>query len=242
MNELLELSQCLCGQLGFKFVGCKDGFTIVQCQRCHTLRTLERLPDPTMIYKAGDAYHVEQQQKEGKPPYQERFQHDWTIGNLRLAKIQNCRRLLDVGCSNGAFVNAAGENWGYNAEGLELNPEIAAFARQKTKRIIHESWSTVVGRFDVITYHDVFEHVPDPRDELARVFRHLRSEGLLVLDCPDAGCTEAAFMDWKHWRPEQHLWHWTEQTLTVLVQRAGFIVQEVDRPIPGKLVVYARKN
>lgn len=240
MDKLLS---CHCGTLlSYKVVGQHGAYTIVQCVRCQTLRTLQVQADPTTFYTQDEQYHAVQQITEGKPPYQERFEHDYSLACYhRLPKYLKQLRFLDVGCANGAFV-AAMKDIGFDAHGLEINPQMAEFASAQSGCPIYTNWSQVTGKFDVITYHDVFEHVESPPDELARVFRALRPQGLLVLDVPDAGCTEAAFMDWKHWRPEQHLWHWTAQTLHACVARGGFIMEAVDRPIPGKLVLYARRN
>jgi 2-polyprenyl-3-methyl-5-hydroxy-6-metoxy-1,4-benzoquinol methylase len=120
---------------------------------------------------------------------------------------------------------------------------MARAAAEASGRPVYTAWDEIAAprSFDFITYHDVFEHVVDPRAELATARANLRGGGLLVLDVPDNDDPEARHPDmrWKHWRPEQHLWHWSAGTLTRFLAREGWEVRAVDHPIPGKLVVYA---
>jgi 2-polyprenyl-3-methyl-5-hydroxy-6-metoxy-1,4-benzoquinol methylase len=100
----------------------------------------------------------------------------------------------------------------------------------------------VTGQFDIITYHDVIEHLVDPLDELTRIRRFLRTSGTLVIDTPDADDPRFAdlCLSWHHMKPLEHLWFFTERHLRWLTERAGFHVDLVDRPIAGKIVLYAR--
>ena len=94
----------------------------------------------------------------------------------------------------------------------------------------------------MITYHDVIEHVPDPAAELRRLPQLLRQRGLLVIDTPDAGDPRFAQfgLNWHHMKPQEHLWFFSESHLRGLVEHAGFRIEHVDRPIQGKIVLYAR--
>jgi hypothetical protein len=42
-------------------------------------------------------------------------------------------------------------------------------------------------------------------------------------------------------KPQEHLWFFTERHLRDVVERAGFGIDQVDRPIEGKIVIYARR-
>jgi 2-polyprenyl-3-methyl-5-hydroxy-6-metoxy-1,4-benzoquinol methylase len=102
------------------------------------------------------------------------------------------------------------------------------------------SW-LVRGRFDIITYYDVIEHVRGPLSELRRVRRYLRDGGLIVIDTPDADEPrfEELSLEWHHMKPQEHLWFFTERHLRRLARRAGFAIDDVERPIQGKIVLYA---
>jgi 2-polyprenyl-3-methyl-5-hydroxy-6-metoxy-1,4-benzoquinol methylase len=152
-------------------------------------------------------------------------------------------RLLDVGCANGAFIRYAASQ-GIIAEGLEPNPDMARWAASASGRPVHISWTTISGQFDIVTYHDVIEHVMNPRTELERVHSFLRGSGLLILDTPDADDPrfEELGLSWHHMKPQEHLWFFTERSLRLLVEETGYEVDRVDRPIRGKVVLYARRD
>lgn len=221
----------------------KDGFQVVRCAMCGILRTSEREENYETLYTEGMRYHVDEMDKIGRQHYDERFEHDFNIAWMkRIPLLLGQLRSLDVGCANGAFVLAMALN-GFAAEGLEINPTMADQAAQETQCPIWTSWTQVTAPFDVITYHDVFEHVVTPRAELDRARAMLRPEGLLVLDCPDAvevfGPSARAP---HHEKPDQHLFYYTEDTLRALLVSHRFLVEAVDRPIVGKVVVYARRH
>jgi 2-polyprenyl-3-methyl-5-hydroxy-6-metoxy-1,4-benzoquinol methylase len=234
-------AQCLiCGSVDFKALGKKHGRTVVKCDPCGLIRTLERTDDYIELYTEGDTYHVE---RDGQIPYRERFEHDINVGLSRLAAFKEVSRprWLDVGSANGGFLVAA-RSQGFAIEGLELNPGMAAWAEEASYVTVHTSWKNIEGLFDVISLHDVIEHVEDPDAELRRLRAHLTATGFLILDTPDAGHSKfaAAPMESRHTKPLEHLWFFREQDLRTLLLRTGYIVQAVDHPIPGKLVIYAR--
>ena len=71
-------------------------------------------------------------------------------------------RLLDVGCAHGWFLEAARAR-GYDALGLEPDAAIAALARGKGLGVIDGYFPDALPageRYDVITFNDVYEHLP----------------------------------------------------------------------------------
>jgi SAM-dependent methyltransferase len=221
----------------------KEGYEVVRCGWCGIMRTTEREDNYETLYTEGTRYHVEEMDKIGRDHYGDRFDHDFDIAwDKRIPALLGQYRIIDVGCANGAFVSAMQQN-GFQAEGIELNPTMAETARAVTGCPIHESWALVSGQFDIVTYHDVFEHVVNPRQELQLIRKYLRPNGLLVLDCPDAaeifGATARAS---HHEKPQQHLFYYTIDTLSALLISEGFYIGAVERPIVGKIVLYARKE
>lgn len=239
--ELVETRCAFCGGLPAEILGEKNGYRVGRCLMCGLWRTLERDPDYGRIYEHAE-YHNEHQLAEGHVPYANRFSHDFVVAESRYDKLMQHHRSLDVGCANGAFVRVMRAK-GWQAEGLEVNVAMANLAIRETECPIHVDWSTVIGPYDLITYHDVFEHIADPVEELKRVHDFLRPEGMLVLDVPDADDPRFASLglEWHHCRPEQHLYYWDEPHLGGLMKFCGFEIVSTDRPIPGKLVMYGRR-
>ncbi len=241
MTESLLYTSCLCDGPTAPAMPllAKDGRTVVRCLACGLVRTLERAADYETLYTDGDRYHVE---RPGHIPYRERFDHDRKIGAMRLAALASRVKWLDVGCANGGFMAAAKEA-GYDVSGLELNPAMAAWASRETGCVVYTAWDQIREYYDIISYHDVFEHVADPRGELNVVHMRLNHRGLLIIDVPDI--TDAAAprhgMESHHVKPLEHLYFYTERHLGRLLQ-PNFEWPQFDRPIPGKLVAYARRK
>lgn len=251
--EIAADPRCLCGADTYALVGLREGFVFGRCEACGLLAQIGRLAkyDPSALYL--DGYHTAEQTRIGHVSYYERFGRDCELGRLRIRLIQSLigaargLRLLDVGASNGAFVLAANEA-GFTAEGIEINPMLAAWAWRMSGAPIccgrFEDAGWPHGSFDVVTMHDVIEHFPSPGAVLLQIGQILRPGGLLVVDTPDAGHAEAreAGLGWKHIRPKEHLWYFSEETLGRLLERTGFYPARTDRPIAGKLVIYARER
>lgn len=236
---MLVNTQCVCGGLDVYVMLTKSERDVGRCKECGVVRTLQREDDYETLYTEGDRYHVERQ---GHIPYRTRFDHDRKIGHMRLDKFAAQLRWLDVGTANGGFVMAAKDR-GYAVEGLELNPGIAAWAAEATGCTVHTGWDTVSGLFDVISLHDVLEHFADPLAGLHTFRKRLRVGGLLIIDVPDVEDPRFANyeLDWIHLKPQEHLFFFSEYTLTKLLLTAGYKVISRDTPIPGKLVLYSRR-
>jgi 2-polyprenyl-3-methyl-5-hydroxy-6-metoxy-1,4-benzoquinol methylase len=230
---------CVCGALEADWLDESEGLPIGGCRACGHIRTLRRARDYESLYVEGERYHVQEMEKIGRDHYTDRFEHDYEVAQLRIPKLLGRRRSLDVGCANGAFVQAMQER-GFRAEGLELNPGMARWAAAKTGAKIHTSWETVVPWFDYVTYHDCLEHVVDVNAELQRVRRHMRPGAMLVVDQPDAAQVFGPGAPASHHKKSrQHLHYFTAEAMSRVLERNGFVVDDVQRPLVGKIVHYA---
>lgn len=93
-------------------------------------------------------------------------------------------RLLDVGCSYGAFLELARER-GFEVAGVELSKKASRYARRERDLEIFtgtlEEASFEDGAFDVVTLWDLIEHLDRPVDTLREVHRVLAPGGCLVI-------------------------------------------------------------
>lgn len=149
-------------------------------------------------------------------------------------------KLLDIGCANGAFLVKARER-GFDPVGVETNVEVSLYAKQNHGlEIINrpvELCCFEEEMFDIITLHDVLEHMTDPALALKRIRQWIKPNGLLVVDIPNG---DEFSLDWHHTKPREHLWYFRLRDLKALLKRAGFWVAKIDYPISGKLVTYCK--
>lgn len=231
---------CICGEQEVVVVGERDERTVGTCVICNQMRTLEIADDYGALYTEGLRYHAE---RDGHAAYTDRTDHDACVGLSRVPRHMSATdvRLLDVGCANGGYILSA-QAAGLRVEGLEVNPTMAAYARETTQTLVHEGWETVLGRFTLITYHDVLEHIEDPVAELVRAKQFLQPRGVIAIDTPDTDDERFALlgMNWHHMKPREHLWFWNKHTIQQVFRNAGLSLIRFDTPIQGKLVAYVR--
>lgn len=185
--------------------------------------------------------HYQRQEFEGAFVGLRTANYDTILGELTRLSTAG-KRLLDVGCSSGWFLRQASAA-GFACHGVE--PDRFFFDRARAAlpaniplingyfdRDLPPDWKD----FDVITFHDVFEHLPEPLAMLETCRRRLRPGGLLVLSLPSAdgfvfaigralrsaglaGPYERMFQ--VHY-PYPHLFYFDDPSLSVMAERAGF--------------------
>ena len=237
----LEHVACyMCGADEPRPVGEKEGLQVVSCGRCGFFYVNPRIPADKLPELYDRSYWYERMKLHGYPDIERRAGHDYRLAVARWEVIgtkvpSGC--YLDIGCSNGAMVKRADE-LGYEAYGLEIDPEVAELARGATGRPVFEGplreQRFARGEFDLITMHDILEHLYDPRTELREIKRVLAPEGLLVMetfrrDCPqfEAGLADMSHDDIK---PGEHVYMYRQEEIHRLLAEAGLAVRAVGYP------------
>jgi 2-polyprenyl-3-methyl-5-hydroxy-6-metoxy-1,4-benzoquinol methylase len=144
-------------------------------------------------------------------------------------------KLLDVGCSSGAFLGVARER-GLDAEGVEISTEAAAAARRAGFRVytgLLEDASFPAASFDAVALIELLEHLRDPRALLAECRRILRPGGVLMATTPNGASWTAAAMGarWDVFSLRGmggHVSFFNPGSLRLLAERAGFEVARLE--------------
>lgn len=107
----------------------------------------------------------------------------------RIARHVPGGRLLDVGCAHGFFLAEARAR-GYRVAGVEAHPDMAAFARRALDvEVAQGRWLEATpppGPWDVITFNDALEYMPDPVGALAKAAGLLAPGGVVFAKTPNA--------------------------------------------------------
>lgn len=134
--------------------------------------------------------------------------------------------LLDVGCGDGDFLEAA-RRAGFQGAGTDIG---AALENARSRGLdVHPSLDDVRDRgpFDAVTMWHTLEHFSDPKATLERVRTLIAEDGTLIVAVPDAAGLQASLFggSWFHLDVPRHLYHFSRHALEALLDRARFAVQ-----------------
>lgn len=226
------INKCICGGQNFQDFK-KFHLALRSCKKCSVVHQVVKMSEQQYFDFYKNEYHGDFQTKIGLKEYKERYDHDKHIAQMRFEKydfhIPARGKLLDIGASNGAFVDYARNDLHYDAYGVDFTEH---------EWIYQGPLDTVnfpTEYFDVITMHDVLEHLIDPVATLKEVKRILKPGGKLIVDFPDYHKPEGRH----HWRPIQHLWYFDKDQLVNLLWESGFNTTDIEYPIPSKFVTYS---
>jgi len=92
-------------------------------------------------------------------------------------------KLLDVGCSSGAFLNSA-RSLGFKTFGVEPAKQAANTAKQSGLNVVAgtlEQAKYANNSFDAITLFEVIEHLKEPKLLMQEIYRVLKPGGILLI-------------------------------------------------------------
>lgn len=191
------------------------------CQDCGLLQIIDPIP-ADVIYSETDTYTTG-------------FQRPRHLDDLITTTVarQDPGRAIDIGCNDGALLEAL-RNAGYaEVVGVEPNPMAAQLARQKGFEV-HTSFLTQAlaerlaaerGAFDTVYLRHVVEHVSDLEAFFSAIRALLTDAGFLVMELPDVEEGFALGSPAILW--EEHVSYFTGPLAEYLLQLFGFRI--VDR-------------
>lgn len=156
--------------------------------------------------------------------------------------------ILDVGCAHGWFIQAA-QARGYRCHGIEPDDDMATkldaakitFSKGFFPDILQADQT-----YDAITFHDVFEHLPDLAAVVTAARNHLNPGGLLIISLPMSdgiffkiarglatiGISGPLSRMWQKGLPSPHLSYFSRTTLPQLILKFGFDLR-LSRDLPS---------
>ena len=136
-------------------------------------------------------------------------------------------KALEVGCGSGRLL-AELAALGWDVVGLEPSQATVDGIRAQTDlEVIHGAIdSAEFGNesFDLVAAIMVLEHLRDPLGDLEKLRRWLRPGGHLMGSVPNCASWEFRYFgpEWYALQVPTHLFHYTPDTLTAMLERAGF--------------------
>lgn len=145
-------------------------------------------------------------------------------------------KLLDVGCSLGATIEA-GARLGWDSYGVDISEDAIDYCRNRGLRCVSTRGIELPypdETFHVVTAWHVIEHVANVAETLAEWRRVLKPGGLLVMETPDTTCLKVRLLGRRYrryWKAE-HIYAFQRTNFEPFVQRAG--LQILDYPRLGR--------
>jgi 2-polyprenyl-6-hydroxyphenyl methylase/3-demethylubiquinone-9 3-methyltransferase len=179
---------------------------------------------------------------------------------IRILKSFRARKVLDLGCGNGAFAALLAANnflvSGCDGSGSGIRlartafPNIAFFQHDLSKAL--PPWHA--GLYDAVVSLEVIEHLFFPRLLPARAFQELRPGGLFIVTTPFHGYWKNLALAItnkfdEHWHPLRdfgHIKFFSKRTLLSLLRESGFKVVDFLKAgrfplLPCSMIVAATK-
>ena len=228
-NEGVTYIDCpVCGNSRKKvFVSC-DEFTFARCLSCGLVyQDPQPLPNDLSRRYDKEYFNYELENEDNFYTLMRLGLNDIRFDRIS-GKIEEPRRFLDVGCATGRLIYELSKE-GWEAEGVELCPPSAQFAREQRKMKVFngtlENAAFPGGYFNVVHASHLIEHLTDPKTFLEEIRRILHPRGYCILVTPNVsgfqarlfrGCWRSAIAD--------HMCLFSLRTMKYMLEREGFRV------------------
>jgi 2-polyprenyl-3-methyl-5-hydroxy-6-metoxy-1,4-benzoquinol methylase len=158
-----------------------------------------------------------------------------------------CRRVLDVGCGEGAFGESLKRAREIEVWGVEPIESAAAIASTKLDRVVEGVFgpetALPAGTFDCVLFNDVLEHMIDPDAALRYARTLLAPEGVVVASIPNIRSFPTFWLLLAHGQWEYrdcgvldktHLRFFTRSSIASMFERQGFTLESLTGLNPFK--------
>ena len=169
-----------------------------------------------------------------------RYQYKHLIDSYHLEG----KKIIEVGCGQGEFLKVLSE-FPVEVHGIEHDPHLVELARAQGLDVTEgftetEDTRFAGGLYDVFLSFNFLEHQPDPSTMLQAIYRNLEDDAMGLITVPSF----EYIMDHNSYYEliRDHLAYYTFETLTPLLERNGFQVEECEVINRDTLSVIVRKR
>lgn len=234
--------------------GFRDTFEYIECAQCGCLQIQDIPDDLSKYYPAnywvfqekqisatGRTSHLQSFLRQRRTKYWLSSKRD-VLGRLisygqdipphitwmRMAGIQTLdAAILDVGCGKGDRLLTLADEGFTNLTGVD--PFIDGDINYPNGVKVHKNnLSNMMGRYDLITLHHSYEHMPDQLATLKKLHDLVENRGRVLIRIPLISFAWKEYgANWAQIDAPRHLYLHTEKSMRLLAQAAGFVIKEI---------------
>jgi SAM-dependent methyltransferase len=202
----------------------EEFFTVVECNRCG-LGFLN--PRPTMVemQKYYPAEYFDNAPTKSNVRYMKRRFSKEASYLRSVEKRAGPKRLLDVGCADGAFPRFMASR-GWDVEGVEISGVAQTIKDFQVHTEEFQNIPVSEPRYDAVTAWAVLEHVHDPMAYFRKASAVLKKDGLLVFLVPNfvSVASRRLFCE----DVPRHIYFFTRETVRQYLEKNGLRLEAED--------------
>ena len=237
----------LCGSSHRDVVFTQEPFQVLRCKDCELVYVSPRLKPKMLPEVYNEDYWTSGTPKSrGYADYRKEAKLYLRTFHKRMQLVKRfCKKpgvALDIGSAAGFFLKVLMDN-GWEANGVELSPQIASFATDCLGIAnVHVGELASAGfadkSFDLISMWDLVEHIPEPLSLLKKAVSLLKDDGHIIIETQNVESRFARFLGpkWQHYKHLEHLYHFSPKTIEKLLGAAGLEILHNSPRYGGKHV------
>jgi 2-polyprenyl-3-methyl-5-hydroxy-6-metoxy-1,4-benzoquinol methylase len=220
-----------------RFHGLKGDFPVVKCGNCDLVRTNPRPDLNSLAYYYPDDYgpykstlvNLGENEKE-IPLLKKIVRKIFDTKSTALPKLKP-GKMLEVGCASGSFMHKMAKE-GWDVCGIEFSESAADMARKLGYKVHTGPLETApddYSKIDMVAMWVVIEHLSDPVSAVKKIHSYLNEDGWFCLSTHNV----RSYMfkkfkeDYYDNHIPNHLYHFSDATLTDFLEKNGFSVEKV---------------
>jgi len=223
----------LCGNNSAKIISSKVRDSkinkVIKCEKCDHVQ-LSPIPsrDEDIIFYDNNlqeknlkqSFSLRDHKKKSKIDTRRRFDLVSTI-------CKKTDKILEIGSGYGFFLEEMKKS-GYDITGLEVSKERRNISKKVTKaKILDKNLmekNVDFGKFDVIVFFHVLEHISDSVSFLKNLKKILTENGRIIIEVPNYNDFQIDLNDaYRKWHFQRaHIHYFTPKTLKKILQKSGF--------------------